>query len=332
MPAFLDAVQRLVAAFEPEGATAFTLFGRRIEVDDTGAPPNGSVFSPETRQRLEDALYDEVHCREAMPRAAVPAAPEYHDYLGARRFVERLSAANGGVGGWQSGWTLRDRAGAEHAIVERYGVRFFAGPDDVLPADAAPGAQVHVRVPKEYRELIPGFYMAVGNALDDMDWGSAVRLYWHVTFAGAVPLTECLTRTFNEGGVPFRFKLLSDPRSYVRVDSAVLYLTGESYVHGRPLVERIHRAIRSSLAPALSPFVKPLAEGLGVAEDPGSEMSYGQHRCRLLASALDTPAYAAASTVPERVALVLARLRRDGLDPDAIHLRPGSTDVYEPLA
>jgi hypothetical protein len=76
-------------------------------------------------------------------------------------------------------------------------------------------------------------------------------------------------------------------------------------------------------------FTKPLAPGLGLAEDPNNGMSFGQSRCKIAAEALWS-SFAQGLTDPDSRLSALARaFRQAGLDPELPFLERGSTDSYD---
>jgi len=75
-------------------------------------------------------------------------------------------------------------------------------------------------------------------------------------------------------------------------------------------------------------FTKPLAEGLGLAEDPGNQMSFGQSRCQITARALWSCYMRGLTDKEARLAALAEAFRAEGLDPAAPFLERGSTDFY----
>ncbi|HEX4611434.1 MAG TPA: T3SS effector HopA1 family protein, partial [Urbifossiella sp.] len=112
---------------------------------------------------------------------------------------------------------------------------------------------------------------------------------------------------------------------YGRADAGVLYLERRHTDRLGTALADVHRTVAADLRPEVPLFTRALAPGLGVAEDPGGALSFGQHRCRLAARA----AWAAFSRGDADPAAVCAELlRAAGLDPDRPHLEPGSRDDY----
>ncbi|MFL6255343.1 MAG: T3SS effector HopA1 family protein, partial [Pyrinomonadaceae bacterium] len=155
-----------------------------------------------------------------------------------------------------------------------------------------------------------------------------VRFYWNLTAAAAVEYVALVTGRFNHEGVPFRTKVMADPSSYVRADGGVLYLERRHFPAARRLILEIHEAIEGRLRPGVPMFTKRLAAGLGMAEDPGSQMSFGQSRCRIAARSLCLSAARGLSRLEERLDALAAAFRAEGLDPGAPFLERGSVDFY----
>ncbi len=285
----------------------------------------GLRHRPESGLPIEEAvaelLYATLHCRMPSRSAAVPA---FSNWVGARQFVDRLSRANSGTGTWQGGWVARSVDPDGQRIVERRGVQFRATPAEcrgsaVFPG---PGEAVQVRLAKEYREMVPGFYLALGEADDVRDTVPIVRIYWNVTPRGAEHLVGVLTRALNRDGVPFQLKILGEPLRFDRCDSAVLYLPREWIGRALGPLREVYTEVRRWLRAPVSHLVKPMVPGVGLAEDPGDGTSYGEHRTRMLARLF------LAQGAGFSLGRLIEGLADLGFDLDALYLNPGSRDDF----
>src|SRR5262249_43057803 len=72
-----------------------------------------------------------------------------------------------------------------------------------------------------------------------------------------------------------------------------------------------------------------LADGLGLAEDPGGSRSFGRHRCHLVARCLWDSFLRGERDRDSLAAALGSGFRREGLDPLRPHLRPCSADDEE---
>jgi hypothetical protein len=329
MTALLEELERLAADVEIHSRTSFSFRARRIEGEGGDGDAAGTdTLSPRTREMLERLLYSALHVREPVLEGVPSIAL---DWNGAQAFIDRLSSANQGTGTWQSGWRVHGVAADGRIVAEKYGLKFRVRPGNFRPPGKRATARQsgYVRIGREFRELVPGFYMALGNADDEDDTSAeCLRVYWHLRADGAVPLTSRLTTRLNDAGIPFRFKVVSDPLRFRRTDAAVLYIAPAHVNAAWPILKALSGGIREFLRPEVSAFVKRLAPGIGLAEDPRDGSSFGQHRCRVLVAALASPAFAAAQGVAARRDVVVRGIRDAGLNERAFHLQPESVDRF----
>ncbi|MEV4894276.1 T3SS effector HopA1 family protein [Nonomuraea sp. NPDC055795] len=101
--------------------------------------------------------------------------------------------------------------------------------------------------------------------------------------------------------------------------AAVIYLSRDAF----PALAEPMLALRAEIGGFLSPrtpvFTAELAPGLGLAEDPATGESFGEHRCRLLAEAMARAEESGTSDVPAAIDEYFARA---GVDLDAAHPSP----------
>jgi len=94
------------------------------------------------------------------------------------------------------------------------------------------------------------------------------------------------------------------------------------------IVAATYPAIARHLKPAIPALTKRLADGLGLAEDPGpGGDSFGMHRCRLLADAV-VRAHEHSGPGGARLSDVETRFAEEGLSLDRPYLNPRSADDY----
>ncbi len=249
-------------------------------------------------------------------------------------FVDSLSSANRGHGFVEDGWVVR-QIDDTTAVVERHGLSLWAPIDECIVAAGnriAVGESVGLSHPKELPAYSPGFYSAFGDRpFPAASPTPVVRLYWNLTREGAVPFVEIVSERLNDARLSFRFKVLSDPDAYVRCDAAVIYLPADGYRDAAPIIEQIYAHIAQNLRPETPVFTKPLAPGLGLAEDPPGGHSFGMHRCGLVADGLINAYSEAATSLGERTERVITRFEEAGIDIDSPFLNPGAKDSYDGL-
>ncbi|HEX9982708.1 MAG TPA: T3SS effector HopA1 family protein [Thermoanaerobaculia bacterium] len=310
----------VVDAVSIESPARYSLLGQPRDLSAMPGEPRARML-----QTMENDLYVRMYTR---PSSGSGVAA---DMLGQRDHVAALSAANNGHGSWEPGWRVGEIDEEDGRVaVSKDAITFWVDPATGIrtaTGRASPGDYCRVRVAKELRNLMPGFYFAIGDGdqADTRDQPEPlVRFYWNLTAAGAAPYIAAATETLNAIAVPFRTKVLTDPSSYIRADGGVLYLERRHFHRVRSALVGIHDAIASYLRPEVPMFTKALAPGLGLAEDPGGGMSFGQSRCRALAHGL-WDAFASGADKLETVqqALVAAKV-----DVDRPWLEKGSSDMY----
>jgi hypothetical protein len=279
---------------------------------------------------LQRQLYADFYCQGFPTPAEEEDLPVFP--LGTTPFLRSLSLANAGTGCREDNWEVR--AVEENVLLARkdgldvwaWKTHCLISPDDSLEV----GTRIGLCLPKEFLNMSPGFYTALGNQeLRHDDSDPVVRFYWNLTPDCAAEFVESATARLNEGRLPFRIKVLQDPSLYTRCDAGVVYTRKRDYRCVSRILADVYAELSRLLKPAIPAFAKPLAAGLGLAEDPGDGQSFGEHRCQLLADALIAAHESGLRSVPDRTRAVADRFEREGLDLAATFLNPGSRDDYD---
>jgi hypothetical protein len=311
-------------------ATSYRVLGHVRDVPKAGIQSkNGASLANSCSlvAALESDLYSHLYVR---PSAVGPAMV---DPLAQRDLVNALSAANAGRGCWESGWVVDRDIGDGRIAVTKDGLTFCAMRDGVQPhtGPVHSGRPCRVLIGKEFRNLLPGFYMAIGDGNSRhvrVGRWPLIRLYWHLMPETAVPFMATLTEHLSGAGVPFRAKVLNAPHAYHRADAGVLYLERPWYRRSTALLARIYREIQAGLRREVPLFTRLLAAGLAMAEDPVNGMSFGQHRCHLIALASWSSFTRGEATVDARASTLAALMNAAGLNPSRPHLGPRSRDSH----
>ncbi len=227
---------------------------------------------------------------------------------------------------WEGGWRptgVRTLAGDGYAKDD---LLLQVGPEEVRLVDGEP----QVRFPAGRPFASPGFFAVVGARGGPGPGRGTLRCYLNLRPDRAVPAFLGLTAALDAIDLPYTAKVLNHPESFPRPDSAVVYLPRAESARG---LERLLSALRagpSSLQEGAPAFTRPLTPGLAVADEPESDrpVSFGQHRCRILAGAL-LQAAATAGARGRRRAMDAALLAA-GLDVERLHLNPGASEVSLP--
>ena len=288
-------------AVEVIGPSTYVVLGEIRKIADPRTP---------LLPALADDLYSRLYLRPS-PHDA-PSA----DWRARREWMNALSTANHGTGTWEPGWTVRRIDDDGRIVVFKDDLCFWVPPTG-LRVDAGavePGAGCRVRIPKELRDLRPGYYNAFGDASGDDPKvpDRTVRVYWHLKPEAGVRLVAELTLRLNAARVSFRLKVLSDPGTYLRADAGVLYLARRDFDRYAAGLVELAEALGPGLRPDVPLFTRRLANGLGLADDPGDGQSFGESRCRLAATGLWR---SAGQGRDARVAALADAFEQAGIDP-----------------
>jgi hypothetical protein len=332
MSMFRDQVADALRAVRVTSPTSFEWFGRP-------APPlkraiRAALTPTAAREflvgRLQRVLYGSFYLH-GLPRPqflddALPDGPD-------PAFVAALSAANAGTGGWGDGWHVVEVLDGGTVVAERDGLRLRMDASEYRPADGdavAPGAAVSARLSKELPGASPGFYLARGDVAGAVDPAAIeVRVYFHLTRTGAVPLLAATTRLLNAQGVAFSIKLVNHPARYYRCDAGVLYLDEGAFAHVRTPLKALVDACAPHLRAETPALTKPLARGVGIGEHRlALGASFGIGRCRLIAEGIVDAHEQRLTVLADRIDAVAQRFARHGIDLDVPYLAAGVRDDY----
>lgn len=329
-PELTAALERIFQAVEIRAPGSFSFAGRPAPETPAPAPGQPPVANQPVAQ-LQDLLYQHCYCRRFDGTPAPepqPAAPD-------EGFARRLSEANASRQRWDVGWQIARVEPSGQVTAHKHGRTRAFWPGEFVSTDGsgmrpAPGAVINVAAQRESLTTQPGFYFVFGERLGDQEEDfMPLRLYWNVGAEGAPELVRLLSGSLNRFQVPFRFKCLVLPSQYDRLDVAVLFVSRRYFRLVAELVADAWPELGRLLGPETPLFTKSLAPGLGLAEDPGSGESFGQHRCRIVSEAVWGAAEKGQWTVAARLAELGERFERYGLSLARPYLNPRSSDVYE---
>lgn len=312
-------LQAFVEALHVDARGELSLAGRRI--GRAGAEP------AQLHPVLAACVYEHLYSRP-FPDASAPAPGPELDLSG---LLERANTTRSRV---EHDWSLLERAPDGNVIAVRHGRSRRLMPGQFLVADGAlppaPGAVLVAQLPSGSRTQQPGFYYCFSEGfVDANDLCPVVRLYFNVELEGAVALVRTLTGALNRYEIPFQLKVTTRPADFGRTDNAVLYLTQDCFHAAALAITAVQPALERTLAVETPLFTKRLGHGIGFAESPGPDDSFGSSRSKLVAAALVAARDGGDFPYPaftQRFAEGIAAAR---LDPSALHLNPGSEDIYE---
>lgn len=200
-------------------------------------------------------------------------------------FFDQIQRHNHGTGYWDAGWQVVRKVGGRYAV-QKAELTIYIDPQQHLrPEQQRPqvGNVVEIRLPNHC--MAGDSYVAVSN----VGWVPvdcpALELCFHVTPSGALALMHHLTLHLNAMQIPFSFKMLANPEDYGRYDAAALHLECRYYSELRQMLRTVYIQNRTEFYPAVPLFMKVIAPGVGLAEQP-QEDEFGMHRFQRVADAL----------------------------------------------
>lgn len=123
-------------------------------------------------------------------------------------------------------------------------------------------------------------------------------------------LVATVTGALLKARTPWSLGCTTDPRRMARLGGAALDVGG---------LDDLPSGLLDDLAPMLHPVIPPLCEpvaaGVGAAEYPENGMTFGEHRCHLIALGLRHP-----SSGRDPLGLIAAAFTAHGIDPARPHL------------
>ncbi|MCA2227189.1 T3SS effector HopA1 family protein [Nonomuraea aurantiaca] len=256
---------------------------------------------------------------------AVATIPDYEDYP----FSEQLHGHNTGRGHLTPGWRITGHDG-QRFLVHGEGITLSAAPQELVAAEpdgeVKVGALVSVRFPPSMRYALLGWYMAIGDQGVAEREDGLVRIYFSLDgHLGAPVLMKAVTSTLNALEVPFQFKMANHPAAYHRRDAGVLFLSAEAWSDHRTALLEMCAKVRAVLRDDYPRLALPLAFGVSFAVEPhvpGRLLSFGEHRCLLVAEALVQAHEQGVSDAAGRLAVIRDRYAREGLSMETPYAEP----------
>jgi hypothetical protein len=335
--AYIREIKQLLQNAEITSNTSFTWDDQICEISNAIEQKNSDENNTMTKENLTALLatylYQVKHCRQSLiDEHTAQYQNSLDDRNRVRIFLELLSSANNGVGNWEPGWSVYKLEKNGKIAVKKNDLILWVLPHQFALSDnkqARIGDKCYVAMVKEFRELLPGYYMTNGNtALKEQPF--ITRIYWNISSNGAVSLLKSLTTELNRENIPFQFKILKNEDQYTRADAGVLYMDKRDIGKAVNTLSIIYNEIKSFLKPSVSLFTRKLVPGISLAEDPSSGESFGQQRTRLFAEAIYDIHSKKISVLEDKIRQVRKYFESHNVDFDRPYLKNAeSNDEYD---
>jgi HopA1 effector protein family len=232
-----------------------------------------------------------------------------------------LRAAHTGGERWEDGWTVANAGPDGRLLADRDGERRLLDRWDYLDLGrpgVVPAVGATVLAPAR-RDRADGGWWYTHHASWRLDApeGELVRVYWSIGPADVPLLVHRLSSVLLDLDTPWMLKCALAPAAYSRADAAVLFVSRVALDSLADILDGAAADLSGALRDTAPPLTLRAGHGVAVADDPGTEMSFGEHRCRLIAEGL-----LAARDADALLDAVAERFRSAGIPPD----RPYAAD------
>ncbi len=302
----LKELERMVAQLHISH-TAITFRGK-----DYAVTPENAL------QSLAGILYSECYALKESHQQGLVLKEEYNKD---NSFLALLSAGNHTLNRLEPGWKVSNNYSNGYVEITRNGqiqIVPVTALEGISASSTFPAEQEFtVFFPKEDRLRQPTFYYVFSNRHIDTTQ-RMTRVYWNISSEGAAVLVEAVTKKLNHYNIPFLFKCLSHPSFYFRRDAAVLYVDDAMMPMLSFILPEIYEEVKQHLEEDVPLFTFKYKKGIGIAENPTTEESFGMNRMAAVAGALmDT-------SIADQVQAIAAAFLEKGINPDTPYLNKGS--------
>ena len=264
----------------------------QLQISDSAITFRGEEYAimPEKKKEsLVNILYSECYALKDSYQKGIFTRRKEATATTSDDFVGQLSASNHSKDKEEQGWQIKNNYSNGFLEVVKNGQTKTVRYSELrnLPAGFVPAAGQIVTVcfPKEDRQRQPSFYYAFSNWPLDLS-GKLTRIYWNITSNGAAVLIGNITQKLNHYNIPFLFKCLNHPDYYFRRDAAVLYIEDNMMPMVNLLLPEICTTMSGYLEDDVPLFTYRYGKGVGIAESPNTQESFGMNRVGIVAETL----------------------------------------------
>ena len=207
-----------------------------------------------------------------------------------------LHKSNCGQGYFDPGWNVLREESNGLLAVQKNELTIHVDRKQMQLAEQSAHVGLRVSLPMPSNLVTTGCYLAVGNAglhnynLDNPP--QIVDIYFNFSPAGAIAVMKSLTQQLNAMLIPFSFRAPYNINDYNRYDSGTLHIERHNYQAIWQVLQNIYAESKSHFQTDVPLFTKPLAPGIGLAEEPNTKFiaseNFGANRCRIVANGLQS--------------------------------------------
>ncbi len=332
MQNFNEQILSAIENLEILSATSFSWMGHLsepigTEVEDT---LDADALKHLLTSRIQTRLYENFYS------SGGPVPIPWHrrpptDLTEKLELPEKIIAASTSTGWYQSGWQIEEVK--KNGLVVANGQRkLFCRPDQAQPIEGdylLPDTKVDLKTTPVSVSLSPGYLSLFGDAGFARPDQSAVRFYLHASADCATDLVASLTKLFNDRKCAFTLKIMNFATRQDRCDAVVLYLSHADFLKLKAPLLSLLKTLAPKLLSGIPMLTKQIANGIGMGDNPATDhhdpVSFGSHRCRLIARGM----VEAFHTNQSELEAVRAAFKAEGLDPEKPYLGPDRLDDFD---
>lgn len=263
---------------------------------------------------LEDALYSAWYTAQGFEGPAEGLT----GFEPRAELAPVLDAAVAGAETFQEDWIVAQAGGDGILHVIREQAYRQVGPGEYVNAvrpgvPPAPGEAVEVLARNSTVDPQSGFW--VTTSIYGEPKGRLVRFYLNPRPEGLPLAIHLVTNWLWSRRIRFSCKSPDLARGQGRADRVVLYLEVSSRGQGLAMLEELRADLEPVMRANRPPLTRELFSGVAVADDPGSDVSFGSSRCRALAAGLLAAAHLGALGGDAALNHLVEALEAAGIDP-----------------
>lgn len=333
-------LKQICQNFQIENTEAFSLGEQHIILPQTAEMQSDesqdSLMSATSRliENVTTQLYEKCYVRQFGVDDGIYEENVLRK-LSEDNLTQMFHSVNDNKDGWDPGWMIYQLGNDGRLFVQKgdrsrlvlageYSIYKWPG---VMPVI---GDLVSVRKYWGSTDVQPQFFFAFGSALSDQfDEYSVIRFYFNVSAFNAPNLMRQLTACLNRYQIPFKFKTLVQAQMYNRTDAAVLYVAKRYYHIVATLIVELQQDNKIILRNEIPLFTRFLIDGVGMAENPKTGLSFGMHRCNLMAQGLVEAWKLGKQNVSAQMELIELAFSKNQLNLNRAYLNPNSEDIFD---
>lgn len=237
---------------------------------------------------------------------------------GRDNLASALRASTAATTRWETGWVAMRTAPSGLCLAGRGNQTRELHPGQYVNLarhgmPVAPGDHIAVTELIEWIDEPTGYWCARSWSAEPQK--PLARLYFSTRSDQVGFVLMEATKTLDSLKLPYYLKCSAFAPVYSRVDSLIVYLEAGSWSRTAVEIKAMAGRIKDHLRDATPPLTKKIAPGVAFAQDLGTDESFGENRCRVLAPAVLALLQDQRPSPEDGLHIITESLRAAGIDP-----------------